>query len=310
MRGIKTLLVGESKTGKTRSFETLPRGVVDFSFDRGGWHALARTRDTSRKKGEWEDELWLTETGRPLTVVNSFKTWVEKEDRPLLPKEIVVVDYAHADPVALGQYTQFDATLLTSFIYDFNQLWSLQSVCVEKGICHVTLDSLTSFQRPVLEYVKAMNARVITVVQDWGQAIDKIDEIISSGVALPFDFVLTAHTQVERDELMGRVRETLLIYGKTLPSVLLAKFDDIFLSVADRTSGGMSYKWGTNRSGPMQVYIQKGFEKDAPPSQMVPYDGVPVGTRNFTGLPPRVEPNFEKLYGDKLFHVEAPQKGD
>lgn len=301
MGGINTLLIGESKSGKTNSFTTLPGCVLDFSWDIGGWKPFARKRDTTREIGKGEESLWITDNGRPVTVVRSFKGWLETNERRLLPREMLVVDYAVADPVALGQYTQFDATLMTSFIYDFNMLWNKQEECMQRGICHVCKDSLTSFQRPALEYVKAMNARVITVVQDWGQAIDKIDEIVQSGVALPFDFVMTAHTQVEKDELSGRVREALLIYGKALPSVLLAKFDDILLSVAERTPSGMSYKWGTNRSGPLQVWIPKGMERDGPPAMMWPYEGVPIGTRNFSNLPPRIEQDFGKLYGDRLF---------
>ncbi len=300
MSGINTLLVGESKSGKTKSLETLPRGMIVFSFDIGGWHALARKSESGRETQE-EESCWLTETGRPLTVIKNFKSWLEQNGRKLLPKEILVVDYAVADPVALGQYTQFDAMLMTNFIWDHNQLWSKQKECMAMGICHVCIDSLTSMQRPVLEYIKAMNARLITVVQDWGQAIDKIDEIVQSSVALPFDFIMSAHTQVEKDELSGRVRENLLIFGKSLPNVLLAKFDDIFLSIAQRSHTGMTYQWGTNRSGPLQVWIPKGMEKDSPQGQMYPYEGIPIGTRNFTNLPPRIEQNFEKLYGEKLF---------
>lgn len=301
-RGIKALLVGESKTGKTACLDTLPYPLVDFSFDIGGWQSLARQPDKKRVLCEGEEEAWITGGGNPLTVIRNLKLWMEKSGRNLLPKERLIVDYAHADPVALGQFTTTSTELLTSFIYDFNQLWETKK-CIEKGVCHVALDSLTSFQRPILEYVVAMNARTITVVQDWGQAISKIDEIVSSGVALPFDFIMTAHTQTEKDELHGSVKESLLIYGKNLPSILLAKFDDIFLSVAERTTRGLEYKWGTSRSGPMSVYIPKGMEKDAPPSQSVPYTGVPVGTRNFTNLPPRIEQDFGKLYGEKLFRV-------
>jgi hypothetical protein len=267
-----------------------------------GWQSLARTPDTKRELCEGEEEVWVTGSGNPLTVIRNLKVWMEKSGRKLLPRERLIVDYAHADPVALGQFTATSTAQLTAFIYDFNQLWETEK-CIEKGVCHVALDSLTSFQRPVLEYVVAMNARTILVVQDWGQAISKIDEIVSSAVSLPFDFIMTAHTQTEKDEFHGTVKESLLIYGKNLPSVLLAKFDDIYLSLAERTSTGVSYKWGTNRSGPLTVYIPKGMEKESPPAQMMPYTGVPVGTRNFSNLPPRIEQNFETLYKDKLFHV-------
>jgi hypothetical protein len=301
MRGCKVLVVGESKTGKTASLDTLPRGLVDFSWDIGGWRPFARQPNRKRDLHSCEQEAWVTDRGNPVTVIGSFYEWLEKAQRPLLPSERLVVNYAEADPITMGQYTGGNATIMTRFFNDFNCLWNQQQKCQEVGVCHISIDSLTSMQRPMLEYIMAMNARVVRAVQHWGQAIDKIDEVIQSGVALPFDFILTAHTQVEKDELSGRVREGLLIYGKTLPSVLLAKFDDIFLSVAERSPGGMSYRWGTNRSGPLQVYLPKGMEKDAPSAQMWPYEGVPVGTRNFSNLPPRIEQDYTKLYGERLF---------
>ncbi len=311
MRGITALLVGESKTGKTNSLDTLPGPLIDYSFDIGGWQPFARKPDLSRVLGPGEEVLCLTDKGNPVTVTRNLKTWLDTNTRAFLPRERFIVDYATAPEIALGQFTQTDTILMTGFIQDMNLLASskLQGRLIEMGLCHVALDSLTSFQKPMMDYIKAMNARVITVVQDWGQAIDKIDEVVQFGVAIPFDFIMTAHTEREKDELSGQVRENLLIYGKALPDKLLAKFDDIFRSLAERTQAGMRYQWGTDRSGPLQVYIPKGMEKGAPEAAMWPYAGVPVGTRNFTGLPPRVPQDFADLYGDKLFHLVKESKG-
>jgi hypothetical protein len=257
---VNVLLIGETKTGKTVALETLPSGVVDFSFDIGGWHSLGR-RGLKKVK-----------------VVSRLKDWVESDDY-LQSDEILVVDYAVADIVEQSQHTATSPTLITNFIVDFNLLWHRQTECVEKGICHIAIDSLTSFQRPILEYVMALNARVIAVQQDWGQAINKVDEIIQSAVALPFDFVLTTHIQAEKDEVTGKVKELPLIYGKQLPNLILAKFDDIFLTLKERTPAGLSFWWGTTPEGLLQC----------------------VGTRSFDNLPVRVKPDFKALYGDKLF---------
>lgn len=259
---VNTLIFGKTKCGKTRSLDTLPSGVLDFSFDVGGWKSLGR----GKKK---------------VIVVRSFKEWLDDEKKPTLGKdEILVVDYATVGMIKAAQYTNADTTLIMNFINDHNLLWSRQEECVGRGIRHVVIDSLTSFQQPVLEFILALNGRLITVQQDWGQAIAKVNEILQSGVATPFDYILIAHTHIEKDELTGKIEEGLLIYGKTLPNVILAKFDDIFYATIENTPTGQKYLWGT---------MPEGFLKG-------------VGTRNFDGLPSKIEPNFEKFYKDKLFN--------
>jgi hypothetical protein len=260
--GINVLLIGETKTGKTAALETLPFGVVDFSFDIGGWHTLGR---------------------RGKKVVTGFKTlreWIASPDKPILKEdEVLVIDYSVMDLVGSSQATRVDATLVTQFITDINSLWSAKDECVARGVRHLSADSLTSLQRPIIEAIMAWNARVIATMQDWGQAINKIDEIVQSCVALPFDFVMTCHIQAEKDEVTGKVKEVPLVYGKQLPNMLLAKFDDIFLSVRERTPEGVKFYWGTSPEGLLHC----------------------IGTRNFDNLPIRIEPNFAKLYGERLF---------
>jgi hypothetical protein len=258
---INVMLIGETKTGHTVAIETLPFGTVDFSFDIGGYHSLGRR-------------------GKKVIVSKSLKEWLDNPEKPTLKEsEILVINYAVADIVELAQYTKFDATLLTNFINDHNLLWHRQKECIERGIRHVAIDSLTSLQKPVMEYVMAINCRVLTTMQDWGQAINKVDEIVQSSVALPFDFIMTCHIQAEKDEMSGRIREIPLIYGKQLPNMLLAKFDDIFLTIKERTPAGLQFWWGSTPEGLLQC----------------------IGTRNFDNLPVRVEPNFKKLYGERLY---------
>ena len=95
---INTLLVGESKTGKSQSLDTLPGVVVGFSFDIGGWHPLARKRDKGRKLGEEELEAWVTDLDHPVTVITNFKKWLANNTRDFLSHERVVIDYAKTAP--------------------------------------------------------------------------------------------------------------------------------------------------------------------------------------------------------------------
>jgi hypothetical protein len=256
---MNTLLAGKSKTGHTYCFNTLPGGLVDFSFDKGGYHSLIRP-------------------GKNVTVVNSFRDWLAT-GKKLGAGEILVINYEVSDPILVSKYTGFSVTLLMNFIIDFNELWKPEKI-KGRGICHVAIDSLTGMQRPVLEYIVASQSRETTSQNDYGLAIFKVQEIVSSGIGLPQDFILTTHIQSDKDEATGEIKETPLIFGKSLPDILLAMFDTVFLTTTQPSAtGGLSYKWQTQPTA---------FFKS-------------VGTRSFDNLPTFIEPNFEKLFGDRLY---------
>ena len=256
-----TLLIGESKSGKTKALETLPRGLVDFSFDRNGWQSIKKKK---------------------VVVVHSLVEWLKTDD-VLAPDQCLVVDYAVSDPIELHQYTRSESSHFMNFGMDANALWLQTDRCKAKGICHVCIDSLTSLQSPIGEFIRAMNSRVIATQQDWGQIVGKIDEVIQSMVGLPFDFILIAHIQAEKDEVTGRIKEVPLVYGKQLPNQIMAKFDDIFLTVSERGPQGMKYEWATAPEGLLKI----------------------IGTRSFDNLPSRIPPDFAKLYGDRLYKGEV-----
>ena len=267
---ISVLLIGEPKTGKTRTLETLPGGTVLFSFDRGGWHTLDASYDPPNAKAR--------KRLKRLQFAKTFKEWVSDPNTKLAEDEILILEYNISDPIGLQQYVRSDTTLFLAFANDFNELWYKRAICESKGICAVCVDSLTTLKNPVLEFVMAINARVIATMQDWGQAISKVLEVIDSAKGAGFDFILTCHIQAEKDELTGRVKELPLIYGKGLPKEILTRFDDIFLMVSERGPSGMTYSWATVPEGLLSG----------------------VGTRSFDDLPGRIEPNFTKLYGPRL----------
>ena len=272
---ITTLLIGEPKTGKTRSLETLPGGTVLFSFDRGGWHALDQRYDIPGAPGRKR----LKKVVFPPASKPTFKSWLDTDAR-LRRDEILVVEYSIADAIGFNQWTGASTELFLNFANDFNELWYKKDTCLERGIWHAALDSLTTFKEAVFEFIIASNARVLSTQQDWGQAIKKIMEVIDSAKGTEFDFILTCHIQSEKDEITGRIRELPLVYGKGLPKEILTRFDDIFMAGSERGPQGMNYFWATAPEGLLMG----------------------VGTRTFDNLPRRVEPNFGKLYGERLIH--------
>lgn len=193
-----TLLVGGSKTGKTRFFSTFPRPSLHINLDPSGYRSLTGSVNVS--------------TDLPTTV----------DDRT-----IYVVDLCVSQKVSPSNLTNISvlAEMAKRVIDIVNYLWDNQ-----QKFKSVALDSLTGLQNPVKSHVLRWNNRQVAVYQDWGQAVDKIDEIVTALVALPINTLVTAHLQLERNELTGELLELPLVFGKQLPNKLMAQFDNIFLT--------------------------------------------------------------------------------
>jgi len=252
---MNTLLIGKSKTGHTRCLETLPRGLLIFSFDKEGWLSLRKKKIILRK---------------------SLREWL-KEGVILKPDECLVIDYFVSDQILNDKYIKYETTLLHNFILDSHELWKPE--IKGKGISHISIDSLTWMQAPVLEFVVAFQSRVTTSQNDYGLAINKMKEIISSFTGLPQDFVLTTHIQSDKDETTGEIKEQPLVYGKQLPDVIVSAFSTVFQTVTQPTTSGLAYLWDTQPS----AYLKT------------------VGTRLLDNLPKFIEPNFEKWFGKFLY---------
>ncbi len=255
---MNTLLIGKSKTGHTKCQETFPRGLVMFSFDREGYLSI-------RKK--------------KLIIRKSFREWL-KEDTKLNPDEALIIDYTVADPILLDKYIKYDMTPITNLILDANTFWLPE--IKGKGICHVSIDSLTGLQDPVLEYIVACQSRQTTSINDYGLAIKKVAEIIKSFVSLPQDFILTTHIQSDKDESTQEIREQPLIYGKNLPDLLVSLFTTVFQTTTQLTPQGIKFVWDTQPT----AYLKT------------------VGTRLFDNLPKYIEPDFQKWFADYLYKGE------
>ena len=266
---ISTLLIGNPKTGKTRSIQTLPGGTVIFSFDRGGWRTLDPTNYPTGKRIK---KLKFPPKGNP-----TLRGWLATGDT-LTSDEILVVEYVTTDLISINQYIKADADRFINMGQDFNDLWTKKDQYRDHGICHTVLDSLTTFQDVIREFIMVLSGHVTMSMPDWGLAIDKVIEVVDSAQGTGFDFIMTCHIQADKDEYTGKIVEMPLIFGKQLPNKLLIRFDDIIMAGSERGTKGQEFFWC-----PVPIGLLQG-----------------IGTRSFDDLPMRVEPNFAKLYGQKL----------
>ncbi len=280
--GRSILLIGPPGSGKTVALETLPGGTVDFNFDPGGWKSLDRPQLSQQER-----ELILSgkKKGRipkKLKFAKTLRAWLSVKENKLEKDEILIIDYEpKIHQVKLGLTPAYSTEIFMESGADLN---SLETPLAEgRGICHVCADSLTWWQWVILESMVVFRGSTksgyMGTDQDvYGKAIEKMKEVIDVCCHLPFDFIYTAHIQTDKDDIIGRIKEEIAIYGKKLPELVASMTDDIFVASADTSVDPSIYNWGAHPVDFLKA----------------------VRTRGFDNLPRKFEANFSKLYGSRL----------
>jgi len=269
------VLISDPGAGKTTLLETLPGGTVNFNTDPGGWRSLER---------EGQNLIEAQKVGRkPKRLVHSLtlREWFVKGEK-LQADQILVIDYsALATPMNVGMLTNYDSKQYFDLGQDINELEVKADKYKEMGICHFAIDSLTGLQWYVLRGMVSLAGHSAkgTSQYTYGLAIEKIREIIDVCCHTTFDFILTTHIESEKDEIVGKIQETILLFGKKLPGILLSMIDDIYFCSVSAISGKKEYWLETSPQMFLRIIRQ----------------------RSFDNLPTKVKPNLAELYKGKLF---------
>jgi len=267
------VLIGDVGGGKTVSLETLPGGTIDFNLDPGGWKSLERPpRLTPAKPGE--------RTPKALVHTPTLREWFARNEE-LKPNNILVIDYsALASLMNVGMLTHFQSKTYFDLGQDLNDLESKAQAYRERGVCHFAIDSLTNLQWYVLRGMVdlAGHSAKGTSQYTYGLAIEKIREIVDVCCHTPFDFILTAHIESMKDEIVGKIQETILLYGKKLPGIVLSMIDDIYFVSVSVMSGKKEYWFETQPQMFLRIIRQ----------------------RSFDDLPIKLKPNFSDIYKGQL----------
>ena len=215
---------------------------------------------------------------KKIIVVKTLREWLSKGEK-LAPDQIIVVDYETKDPIQSGMLVKYDQTNYSNFVLDENELW--KPGIEQRGISHIVADSLTHLQFCILEAIVVLAGRTDkgTSQFEYGKAIDKMKEVVQSLCHLPYDFILTSHYRGEKDDITGKVREEIVVYGKALPNLIASMMDDIYFAYADSSTGRMEYYWGTNPQMLLKCIRQ----------------------RSFDDLPIKVKANFTEQYKGMLY---------
>lgn len=92
------------------------------------------------------------------------------------------------------------------------------------------LDSLTMAGEAAMYHVLKKNGRANgqPTIADWGEAIREVKDALDWITTLPCAVVVTAHMQLEKDEVLGDIQYRPLIFGKELPARLGIWFDEVY----------------------------------------------------------------------------------
>jgi hypothetical protein len=92
-----------------------------------------------------------------------------------------------------------------------------------------------------LQYVLDKQGRDMSriQIQDWGEAIREVKDVLGYITTLKCHACVIAHLQVEKDEARGEMRWGPLIYGKDLPGRTPIYFNSVFMtSISTVPAGG------------------------------------------------------------------------
>lgn len=247
-------IVGPPKTGKTRSLDTLVGTTVVFSSDPGGYEALRR----------------------PFKLVTPGSGRLCQE---LEGADCVVVDYCQLQKdlsLAMTREARapYGQTAWAAFVPDIN------SALTCAHCQNIVIDGLTGMSDMILNAVIVMNRATNkgNLQANYGDAIEKVKEVVNICAGSKKNFVLLCHTTLEKDELSGRLVERPLVYGRKLPDELLAMFSTIFRTdVKTGPNNSPDYGWLTNPTGLLET----------------------VGSRSKDGLPSRIAQDFKILFSQE-----------
>ena len=99
------------------------------------------------------------------------------------------------------------------------------------------LDSLTMASEAAMTYVLKKNGRVSgqPTIADWGEAIREVKDVLDWITTLQCNVAVTAHIQLEKDEMLGDIQYRPLIFGKDLPNRLGIWFDEVYATTVTTT---------------------------------------------------------------------------
>ena len=269
MKLIRELRMGAPKCGKTVAvLGTYPKPMLVFQFDTDGCDVIPATLPAAPNP----KRITLDVTYKEIIKIKpeEFASWCAKPASEL-PK-ILVVDFAQSVRRQMtDQFTPVpDAAPYTKFYKCVNTLVATKEIHWKTYVldtCTTLIDSLKSF-------VSANNTSWLQDARKWSPAVGgKVLQHIAVLNSLPLHCVYLAHSQQDKNETTGEIKESPLGPGGFAAQVgsLVSQF-----------------LYATNESGTLQVWTSpKGNVKS-------------IGCRWPSDLPQVCSADFKTIYGKEL----------
>lgn len=217
---INVLIGGKSGSGKTTILNTCRQPVLVDSFDPGGTRSIIKNlyHPERNPKGfihadtRYEDE--------EASSAKAFRKWEQEFE---IRKKNNVFD-------SVGTYCIDSATTWTEAM--MNEILRAQG-------------------RPAKRQLSARSAKDqsgLPLIQDYQIQMNCLRDYIKVLTALPCDFILTCHVDLQKDELTGQILGEFMITGK-MKHKLPIFFDEVYIMDNQMSSSGITYRLMTRNSG-------------------------------------------------------------
>lgn len=207
---VRILLMGDPTVGKTRLWGTAPKPILCDLFDPAGHIVIRKVYPDLLRSGDIQIRMW-----------------------------------DHDDPFKPYQFnkweTQFDKDIASSYLSNFGTY---------------VQDSLTTLLKYAgYEQLKRKNAQRSADKQTDGLALADymglyrmLERLIFAVQTQTCHYILTAHLETEKDELLGTIRKTLAVF-KSLKSDIPPLFTEKWVMQKVPTAEGANYHILTNSEG-------------------------------------------------------------
>ena len=131
------------------------------------------------------------------------------------------------------RYKTYDGTNFGDFLKEL-ELWRINGP--QYGCKSFCVDSLSTMSEAALEFVvsKGGNRTAQPTQPQWGEAIRIITDVLRYlGIKLDCHTVLTAHLQVEKDEMLGSLNWLPSVFGSKLPGRVPIYFSEVYYLTVD-----------------------------------------------------------------------------
>lgn len=207
---VRILLMGDATTGKTRLCGTAPKPILIDMFDPRGHIVLRKVFEKELRSGDIQIRLWDTDNpSKPF----QFATWE----------------------------AQFEKDLATNYFGRFNtyvqdSLTTLLKYASYKQLCD------KNAQRPMSKQTDGL------ALSDYTGLYMMIEKLLFAINTQECHYILTAHLETEKDELLGTISKSLAVF-KSLKTAIPPLFSEKWVMVKKPTASGAEYKVLTNIDG-------------------------------------------------------------